>query len=181
MTTLQIKLERPLVGAEIVSPGDLDARPTQPAQSALSSATTNQVETDQLIKSIQAAVESVQSQSQHSKQQLAAASVQIASIVMQRVIGNNETLAADRLEQLILEALDRPDAPVSLQLNPQDVSIVEPMIEKIGLPTNQLELKEDQTVPKGECRFNYDGYALTSNLAKQLESIEDRLLEVIND
>ena len=83
MTTLQIKLERPLVGAEIVSPGDLDSRPTQSAQSALSPATNNQVETDQLIKSIQAAVESVQSQSQHSKQQLAAASVQIASIVKQ--------------------------------------------------------------------------------------------------
>ena len=177
MITLQIQLDRPLIGAEIISAADLDLRQTQ----AINSEAANQSELGHLIKSIQAAVDSLQTQAQHSKQQLATAAVKIASIVMQRITGDSETLAADRLELLILEALDRPDTPIAIQLNAQDLSIVEPMIEKAGLPTNKLELIASQNIGKGECRCEYDGYALTSDLSEQIKSIEDRLLEVIND
>jgi len=179
MNTLHIKLDRPLNGASIVDAADRAA--IQRLSDSAQKETARHEATDNLLVAIGAALDKIQQQHQTSKQQLATAATRIATIITKQLVQRHDGLHIERLESLIEEALDQPELPVRIQLNPTDLARVEELIKNQTSGKNQIEFCGDEKIATGECRCEFQGHVLTSDLSTQIESIEDRLLEAVNE
>ena len=179
MTTLHVKLDRPLQNVEILNASQDAAR--QSAEESAAASASNQVALDGILDSLNASLRGVEQKQAQSNKQLALEAVRIASIIMQRIIGSSDAIREERLEQLIGEALDRPDSPTKLQVNPLDHAKIEDLLSSSSSQHKQLELVANEKIAQGECRCEFSGYTMTSDLSKQIATIENRLLEVIND
>lgn len=108
-------------------------------------------------------------------------SVQLAGIIVRKIVGNCESLNTERLEHLLDEALAKTDPLICVRVNPADQSRMHAAIAGVSAAHQPLEIIADESIATGECRCEYAGFELTSDLARHVESIEHRLLEVIHD
>ena len=101
--------------------------------------------------------------------------------VVEKIVGSAESLRAERLENLLSAAFSRTDPVVCIHLNSQDIPQIENYLNNNSAPNPDITLVVDETIEAGECRVDFAAYELASDLAHQLEAIEQRLLEVVND
>lgn len=178
-----VKFDRPFSNAVLCSAAEvaaLDATSTQNSAAAASTLAAHEA-IEKILIGIAQQVQTLQSQHQINLDQVTTTSVQLAGIIVKKLLSNSDVIKADRLEQLIKEALNRPEPVASIRLHPEDHSKLSSFIENISVQGQSLNVAADESVGAGECRVDYPGFELASNLAQQIEDIEHRLMEAIND
>ncbi|MFT5300113.1 MAG: flagellar biosynthesis/type III secretory pathway protein FliH [Mariniblastus sp.] len=179
MTTHTLKFNRPLANVEILNAASILAHDAELERRQSKAKSDSQWEP--LLNQISTQLNQIQAQTNASSNQLKTMSVQLAAVIVNRIIGRSDALSIQRLDQLVDEALNRNDTPLRICLHPDDIPNVQSFLENSSQDFDSLSFVPDDSISSGECRCEYDGYELSSNLDEQIETIEDRLLEAVNE
>lgn len=123
--------------------------------------------------------------------------VQLASMIVRKVVGSSTELRTQRLEHVLTEAFSRSEPVVAVHVNEADH---QPLLAAIELAQASRDTAADDadghvpvafdekvlwqidaTVPVGECRVEYQTHELITRLDNQLVDIEHRLQEAFSD
>jgi flagellar biosynthesis/type III secretory pathway protein FliH len=188
MINLTLQFDRPLFAVQLVSPtsaggGLLTGEPVGTSirpDDDRSDADLDEIE--ELLTQISSDVKQLQGRHTENLQRLKTMSVELAIMMVRKIVGSSEDIQTQRMEQLLVEALNRTEPAVGIHLHPQDLTRLEFITAKnasLGLRT--LNVVADESIEAGECRIDYATYELTSSLAQQIEEFEHRLMEVVNE
>jgi flagellar biosynthesis/type III secretory pathway protein FliH len=131
---------------------------------------------EKLLAGISAGINDVNSQTGLWVDEIRSLSLCLTKMIVNRVVGSSETMRIQRLEHLLGEALSRPETPIAAFVHPDDYSMLSEFLKSV-----ELNVQADASVGAGECRVEFSSHELVSSLQRQLDQIEDRLLEVLND
>ena len=179
-----VQFDHPLSNAELVSsvnapPKSRDQQATiQPSGSTpIDSSSSEAIE--ELLADISLGIEKLHSRHSDVVRELQAFSVRLAVRVVEKLVGSAESIQTQRLELLLSEAINRTEPALCIYLSSEDVPKLECWLANNSHPN--LQVLPDDEVEAGECRVDFAAYELTSNVAKHVEEMEHRLLEVISD
>lgn len=188
MKNYTLQFDRPLVAVQLVSPatvegglltGDPVGTSIRPGDDP-SDADLEKIE--ELLTQISSDVKQLQGQHTENLQRLKTMSVELAIMMVRKIVGSSADIQTQRMVQLLGEALNRTEPAVGIHLHPQDLTKLEFITAKnASLDLQTLNVVADESIEAGECRIDYATYELTSSLAQQIEEIEQRLMEVVNE
>ena len=115
-----------------------------------------------------------------SNEEVLSLAVPLARMIVERLVGTSAELTDDRLRCVLDDAINRPESPVGIYLNSQNVDFVSNHLKE-NPACQGVQLLVDNTVQLGECRVEFKDYDLVSNIESQLDEIEAHLAELINE
>ena len=182
-----VQFDRKPSGADIVSapveaaPATvLDQDPMNPVLDAAPPVQQSSMAVEKLLAEISQGIASLHSRHSEIAGELQIFSVRLAIKVVEKIIGNAESIQTQRLEHLLAEAIAKSEPAVCIYLNPADQPKLESCLETISSTHRELNVLTDEALEAGECRVDFGSYDLTSNLVQQVDEMEHRLLEVIS-
>ena len=182
-----LQFNRPLSAVRLVSPdnggvGWLNEDPVGTAiQPGNDRSEEDCKEVEELLTRISSDVTQLQFQHSENLQRLKTMSVELAIMIVKKLVGGSELIQTRRLQQLLAEALNRTEPAVGIHLHPQERTRLDFIAAKASIDLQTLNVVGDDSIEAGEFRIDYATYELTSSLALQFEEIEHRLMEVINE
>lgn len=182
-----LQFDRSLSSVRLVSPdnGEVGLSKEDPVGTSIRPGNNrsdgNYKEIEELLTRISSDVKHLQFQHSENLQRLKMMSVELAIMIVKKLVGGSELIQTRRLEQLLVEALNRTEPAVGIHLHPQELTRLDFIAAKASIDLQTLNVVGDDSIEAGEFRIDYATYELTSSLAQQFEEIEHRLMEVINE
>lgn len=112
--------------------------------------------------------------------ELGSLAIALAKMMVKKLVGNSDELQAKRLSQVLLEALSRPEPAIGVFINPANLTAIRSHMQNND-SLQGIQLHADETLHSGECRVDFDTHSLVSSLEQQMDEIESRLQELIDN
>lgn len=182
-----VKFERRLSGARLIAEGDVSAssssaEPTGNAGLGMDPAAEPPTPdpTPELLRQIADGISNIQTRTESVARELGSLSIALARVMVQKLVGYSEELQEKRLSGILMESLSRPQQAIGIYLNPKNLPAIESCLRQQE-SCQEIILSADASVAVGECRVEFDAHELVSSLENQLDEIEARLSEIIED
>lgn len=175
-----LNFKMPLRRAEICD-GELPEQDSRTGDAV--SATAAQIEhaeTTVVLTKIAEALQNIELKLEPIAKELSAIAIGLAKMMVEKMVGESDELQAKRLSLVLLKTLSQAEPVLGIYLNPHNLHAVEKQSDWDS-GSHKVELLADDNVPKGECRVEFDSHDLVSSLECQLDEVEARLQELLDE
>ncbi len=175
-----IQLSRPLQQATLGNIDQLD-QILQDAETRQNDARLKQTgNATELLSRIAEKLANVKLKTDPVAQELGSLAIALAKMMIEKLVGSSDELQAKRLSLVLLEALSRPEPAIGVYVHPTNLAATKTQLQSNN-ELRELQLLADESLTPGECRVDFDTHSLVSSLEQQLDEIEARLLELIDN
>lgn len=130
-----------------------------------------------LLEKIASAMQRIEKQD--NTDDVVALAIALSRVIVEKLVGTSADLQDQRLYRIIQETQFGSENAVGVHLHPSNMSFVSSQL-KAHPNGAKVNLVADTSIAIGECRVEFEGYDLISNIEHQLDQIENHIAE-LND